>query len=69
VGAGAVAMAAGVGFGVAARSSADAANGATDPAAYTKAREEWKTRRTTSAVLLGVGAVAVAGGLTWRYAF
>jgi len=69
VGVGAVAMAAGVGFGVAARSSANAANGATDPAAYTKAREEWKTRRTTSAALLGVGAVAVAGGLTWRYAF
>ncbi len=69
VGAGAAALAAGVGFAFSARSAADAASSATDPAAYTHAREQWKTRRTTSAVLLGVGAAAVAGGLAWRYAF
>ena len=69
VGAGAAALAAGVGFALAARSSADAADRAGDPAAYTRARDQWRTRRTASGVLLGVGAAAVAGGLTWRYAF
>jgi hypothetical protein len=69
VGAGAAAVAAGAGFALAARASAEDANGATDPAAYTRARDEWKARRTASAVLLAAGAVAIAGGLTWRYAF
>ena len=69
VGAGAVALAAGVGFAVAARASASAADRAGDPAAYTRARDEWRTRRTTSGVLLGAGAAAVAAGLAWRYAF
>ena len=68
VGAGAAALAAGVGFAVAARSSADAAAAAAGPAAYTSARDDWRTRRTASGVLLGVGAAAVAAGLTWRYA-
>jgi hypothetical protein len=69
VGAGAAALAAGIGLAAAARSSADAANAATDPATYTSEREAWKTRRTASAVLIGAGAAAVAGGLAWRYAF
>ena len=69
VGGGAAALAAGVGFAVAARSSADDADRAGSPAAYTRAREEWRTRRTASGVLLGAGAAAIAAGLTWRYAF
>lgn len=68
-GGGAVALAAGTVVAFAARSSADAANGARDPATYTRERTAWRTRRTTSGVLLGAGALAVAGGLTWRYAF
>lgn len=69
VGAGAVALAAGTAVAFAARSSARSANGAADPAAYTAARSDWRSRRTWSGVLLGAGAAAVAGGLTWRYAF
>jgi hypothetical protein len=69
VGAGAVALAAGTAVAFAARSSAADANGAADPAAYTKARSDWRSRRNVSGVLLGAGALAVAGGLTWRYAF
>lgn len=69
VGAGAVAMAAGTYYAVRARSAADDANAAADPAAYTHARAQWRDRRTASGVLLGVGAAAVAGGLTWRFAF
>lgn len=69
VGAGAVALAAGTAVAFMARSSADDAHRATDPADYTRARSAWRSRRTTSGVLLGAGALAVAGGLTWRYAF
>ena len=68
-GAGAASLAAGIAFALGARSAADAADAATDPAAYTRARGDWRQRRVTSGVLLGVGAAAVAGGLTWRYAF
>lgn len=69
VGAGAVALAAGTAAAFMARASADDANRAADPAAYTRARSDWRSRRTVSGVLLGAGALAVAGGLTWRYAF
>lgn len=69
VGAGAVALAAGAGFALAARDAADRANGAGDPATYTRAREDWRARRTASGVLLGVGGAAVAGGLAWRFVF
>jgi hypothetical protein len=69
VGAGAVAIAAGTYYAARARSAASDADAATDPASYTHARAAWRDRRTASGVLLGVGAAAVAGGLTWRYAF
>ncbi len=69
VGAGAAAVAVGVGFALAARSAANDASSATTPQGYVDARNAWSARRTTSAVLLGVGAAAVAAGLTWRYAF
>ncbi len=69
VGAGVASVAAGVGFALAARSAADAADGASDPAAYTRSRDQWRQRRTASGVLLGAGLAAIAGGLTWRYAF
>jgi hypothetical protein len=69
VGAGVASIAAGVALAVSARSAADDADAAGDPAAYTRARADWKGRRTASGVLLGVGAAAVAGGLTWRFAF
>jgi hypothetical protein len=52
-----------------ARDAADRANSAQDPAAYTSARAEWTSKRTTAGVLLGAGGVAVAAGLTWRFAF
>jgi hypothetical protein len=69
VGAGAVAVIAGVVVAGQARDAADRANSAQDPASYTSARGEWKSKRTTAGVLAGAGAVAVAAGLTWRFAF
>lgn len=69
VGGGAAALAAGTLVALAARSSADAANEAGEPATYTRHRSAWRSRRIASGVLLGAGALAVAGGLTWRYAF
>ena len=69
VGVGVASLAVGVAFALSARSAASAADGASTPADYTSARAQWRSRRTTSAVFLGAGAVAVAGGLTWRYAF
>lgn len=69
VGAGVVALAAGAVTALGARSSADTASRAQDPAAYTAARAEWRSRRDLGGVLLGAGALAIAGGLTWRYAF
>jgi hypothetical protein len=68
-GAGAAAAVAGVVVAGRARDAADRANRATDPAAYTSARAEWRDRRTTSGVLLGAGGAALAAGLTWRFAF
>jgi hypothetical protein len=69
VGAGVVALAAGGAFALSAQSAASRANGAHDPATYTNARSDWRSKRNVSAVLLGAGTLAVAGGLTWRYAF
>jgi hypothetical protein len=68
-GAGAVAVIAGIVVAGQARDAADKANAATDPATYTSARADWSSKRTTSGVLLGVGGVAIAAGLTWRFAF
>lgn len=68
-GAGAAALVAGAALAVSAGSAADRADAATDPAAYTRARADWRTRRTWSAVALGAGGAALAAGLTWRFAF
>jgi len=69
VGAGAVAVIASVVVAGQARDAADRANSAPDLGTWAKARDEWQQKRTTSGVLLGVGAAAVAAGLTWRFAF
>lgn len=68
-GAGVVALAAGVVLAVQARDAADRAGAASDPAVYTRAREDWERKRGRSAVALGLGGAAVAAGLTWRFAF
>lgn len=68
-GAGAAALVAGTVFALKARDAADRANGAADPATYTSARDEWRSKRTTSGVLLGVGGAALGAGLAWRFAF
>ncbi len=68
-GGGAAALIAGVSLAASAGSAADRADAATDPAAYTRARADWRTRRTWSAVALGAGGAALAAGLTWRFAF
>jgi len=68
-GAGTAVALVGAGFAVAAQSAASAADSAGTPQEYVDARNSWKARRTTSAVLLGVGAAAVAAGLVWRFAF
>lgn len=68
-GVGAAALVAGVALAVSAGSAADRADAATEPGAYTRARAEWRDRRTWSAVALGAGGAALAAGLTWRFAF
>lgn len=68
-GLGVAALAAGTAVALRARDAADRADGAADPVTYTSARADWRSRRTTSGVLLGVGGAAVAAGLTWRFAF
>lgn len=71
VGAGAAVMAAGVGFALAAGSAADARDDAYargDARTYVEKDAAWRSWRTASGVALGVGAVAVAAGLTWRFA-
>jgi hypothetical protein len=69
VGAGAAALAAGALLAGQARDAADRAGAARDPAAYTRAREEWRGKRRWSGVALGLGGAAVAGGLGLRFAF
>lgn len=68
-GAGAVAVVAGVVVAGQARDAADRANSAADLGTWVKARDDWQTKRTTSGVLLAAGGAAIAGGLTWRFAF
>jgi hypothetical protein len=69
VGVGVASLAVGAAFAVSARDAASAADSATTPSDYTSAHATWSARRTTSAVFLAIGAVGVAGGLAWRYAF
>ena len=68
-GAGAVAVIAGIVVAGQARDAADRANSAPDLGTWVKAKDEWQQKRTTSGVLLGVGAAAMAAGPTWRFAF
>ncbi|HET8541173.1 MAG TPA: hypothetical protein VFL83_14965 [Anaeromyxobacter sp.] len=68
-GAGAAAVIAGVVVAGQARDAADRANSAADLGTWVEARDEWERKRTTSGVLFGVGAAALAAGLTWRFAF
>jgi hypothetical protein len=69
VGAGVVALAAGVALAASASDAADRANGANEPGAFTGARDEWKRKRTWSAIAFGAGGAVLAAGLTWRFAF
>jgi hypothetical protein len=68
-GAGVAALVAGAVVASQARDAASRANAASDLGAYVQAKKDWERKRTTSGVLLGVGGVAVAAGLTWRFAF
>ncbi len=68
-GAGAVAVAAGAVLAVQADRAADRANGATDDAAWVRAKDEWKQKRAGAGIALGAGGAALAAGLTWRFAF
>lgn len=72
IGAGAAVLAAGAGFALAARSAANARDEAQargDARAYVEKDASWRAWRTASGLALGVGAAAVAAGLTWRFAF
>lgn len=69
VGAGAAAVVTGVALAVSANAAADRADRATDPGAYTSARDEWKRKRGWSRAAFGLGGAALAAGLTWRFAF
>ena len=69
VGVGVASLAAGIAFAVSASSAATSADSATSPSDYTSAHAQWSRRRTASGIFLGLGALAVAGGFTWRYAF
>ncbi len=66
-GGGAAALCAGIVFAALARSSAGQADRAAGAQAWVDARDAWKARRTTSAVLLGAGGAALAAGLAWRF--
>jgi hypothetical protein len=68
-GAGAAAVIAGIVVAGQARDAADRANSAPDLGTWVQARDEWQRKRTTSGVLFAAGGVAMAAGLTWRYAF
>jgi hypothetical protein len=69
IGGGAVALAAGLVLGLQARDQARKADAATTPEDWLAANGAWETKRTQSAVALGVGAAAVAGGavVLWRF--
>jgi hypothetical protein len=59
---GAASLAAGVVLGLQARDQARQADAATSPGAWLAAERAWRSRRTWSAVALGAGGAAVAGG-------
>ncbi len=69
VGAGATVVVVGAVLASQARSAQSKANGATDPATYTRERKRARDRRSMSNLALGVGGAAVAAGLTWRFVF
>jgi hypothetical protein len=66
---GAVAVVAGVVLAAQAQGARDQADRATDPATYTRERKKALDKHNLSNLTLGVGGVAVAAGLTWRFAF
>jgi hypothetical protein len=66
---GAAAVVAGLVLASQAQQSQHRADEATDPATYTREQQKAKEKRQQSKVALGVGGVAVAAGLTWRFAF
>jgi hypothetical protein len=68
-GAGVVAVAAGAVLASQARDAADRAHSATDLGGHVTARDEWESKRRNAAILAGAGGVAIAAGLTWRFAF
>jgi hypothetical protein len=71
-GGGAAVAATGVLFALAARSAADARDDAGvrgDYRTYVEKDASWRRWRTASGIALGVGATALAAGLTWRFAF
>jgi len=69
VGAGVAMVAAGALLSRQAADAADRANAATDPSTYTSEREAWRGKRRLSGIAFAAGGVAVAGGLTLRFAF
>ncbi len=68
-GAGATAMLVGAGFALGARQAADDRDGSRSAGDYVEANNRWKSRKTVSGAALGVGACAVAVGLTWRFVY
>jgi hypothetical protein len=68
-GVGAAAVVAGLIVGSQAEDARRKADSADDPASYTHQMEKSKELKKKSNVLLGAGGVAVAAGLTWRFAF
>jgi hypothetical protein len=66
---GAAALAAGVALGLQARQFARQADAATSPGDWQAADAAWRSHRTASAVALGTGAAAVAGGSAIWFTF
>lgn len=72
VGAGGAAVAAGIGFALAAGAAAQArddAQAAGDARAYVQKDASWRRWRTASGISLGVGSAAAVAGLAWRFVF
>jgi hypothetical protein len=69
VGAGAAALVTGLVLESQAGRAQRRADRAADPAAYTAARKEMKDKERLGGWALGVGGVAVAAGVTWRFVF
>jgi hypothetical protein len=66
---GAISVAAGVVLGLQARDQAHKADAATNPQDWVTAYDSWNSHRTKSAVALGVGAAALAGGTAIWFSF